>query len=85
VSMSKGEDELVKRSSSPDDQDKEDGLDIRRASFARGNIRGTQRFRRILLFWLRFHKHLLISTWPAKEKECIPWAPRAILMMSRMK
>jgi hypothetical protein len=27
VSMSKGENELVKRSSSPDDQDEEDGLD----------------------------------------------------------
>jgi hypothetical protein len=27
MSMSKGEDELVKRSSCPDDQDKEDGLD----------------------------------------------------------
>jgi len=30
VSMSKGEDELVKRSSCPNDKDKEDGLDMRR-------------------------------------------------------
>ena len=34
VSMTKGENELVQRSSSPDDQDKEDGLDIRRVSKA---------------------------------------------------
>ena len=33
VSMSKGEDELVKRSSCPNDEDEEDGLDVRRVFF----------------------------------------------------
>lgn len=32
VSVTKWEDELVKRSSSPDDHDKEDGLDVSRVA-----------------------------------------------------
>jgi hypothetical protein len=53
VSVTEGEDELVKRSSGPKDENEENGLGISttQRSESEGDIRGIQRYQRRLPCW----------------------------------